>query len=262
MENTMRTFHNPEFGELGILLIGDNAYFPATECARLLGYSDPYDAIRWHTKGSVKRRVPTSGGVQEIKLIPEGDLYRLIIHSRLPSSERFEAWVFEEVLPCIRKTGLFATDDMVERLISDPDLGIRLLKAYKDERYRRRRLESESLKKDRIIRAMTPKASYYDLVLQNRSVIPISKIAKDYGMSGKAFNLLLHELGVQYRMGDTWLLYQHLAGLGYTQSRTHIVDAGRSSMRTCWTQKGRLFLYDLLKNQRGILPLIERSAST
>lgn len=261
MDNTMQIFRNPEFGELGISFIGDSAYFPATECARLLGYSDPYDAIRRHTKGSVKRRVPTSGGVQEIKLIPEGDLYRLIIHSRLPSSDRFEAWVFEEVLPSIRKTGLYASDDLVERLIGDPELGIRLLQAFKEEREKRRRLESESVKKDRVIRDLTPKASYYDLVLQNRSVIPISKIAKDYGMSGKAFNLLLHELGVQYRMGDTWLLYQHLAGLGYTQSRTHIVDAGRSTLRTCWTQKGRLFLYELLKNQRGILPLIERGVS-
>ena len=260
MEN-MRIFRNPEFGELGISFIGDSAYFPATECARLLGYSDPYDAIRRHTKGSVKRRVPTSGGVQEIKLIPEGDLYRLIIHSRLPSSERFEAWVFEEVLPSIRKTGLYASDDLVERLIGDPELGIRLLQAFKEEREKRRRLEAKAVQQAQIIRTLEPKASYYDLVLQNRSVIPISKIAKDYGMSGKAFNLLLHELGVQYRMGDTWLLYQHLAGLGYTQSRTHIVDAGRSTLRTCWTQKGRLFLYDLLKNQRGILPLIERGVS-
>ena len=253
MDNTMRIFRNPEFGELGVSFIGDSAYFPATECARLLGYSDPYDAIRRHTKGSVKRRVLTNGGDQEIKLISEGDLYRLIIQSKLPSSERFEAWVFEEVLPSIRKTGLYATDDLVERLIRDPDLGIRLLLEYKEEREKRRRLEAESVKKDRVIRALEPKASYYDLVLQNRSVVAVSKIAKDYGMSGKSFNLLLHELGVQYRMGDTWLLYQHYAGLGYTQSRTHIVDAGRSAMRTCWTQKGRLFLYNLLKNQRGIL---------
>ncbi|HRY14115.1 MAG TPA: phage antirepressor KilAC domain-containing protein, partial [Syntrophomonadaceae bacterium] len=89
-----------------------------------------------------------------------------------------------------------------------------------------------------------------------------SKIAKDYGMSGKAFNKLLHELGVQYKMGDTWLLYQQYADQGYTQSRTHAIDAEKSRMHTYWTQKGRLFLYDLLKNRRGLLPMIERNGKT
>jgi phage antirepressor YoqD-like protein len=103
-----------------------------------------------------------------------------------------------------------------------------------------------------------PKASYYDLILQNKSLVPISKIAKDYGMSGRAFNKLLHELGVQYKMGNCWLLYQEYADQGYTQSKTHAIDAERSVMHTYWTQKGRLFIYDLLKNKKGILPVIER----
>jgi phage antirepressor YoqD-like protein len=113
-----------------------------------------------------------------------------------------------------------------------------------------------------IIGELRPKASYYDLILQNKSLVPISKIAKDYGMSGKAFNKLLHELGVQYKMGDTWLLYQQYADQGYTQSRTHAIDAEKSRMHTYWTQKGRLFLYDLLKNRRGLLPMIERNSKT
>jgi len=89
----------------------------------------------------------------------------------------------------------------------------------------------------------------------------IFKIAKDYGMSGRAMNKLLHDLGVQYKMGDTWLLYQKYANMGYTQSKTHAIDAERSVMHTYWTQKGRLFLYDLLKNKRNLLPMIERTKS-
>jgi phage antirepressor YoqD-like protein len=79
---------------------------------------------------------------------------------------------------------------------------------------------------------LKPKASYYDLILQNKSLVPISKIAKDYGMSGRAFNKLLHDLGVQYKMGNCWLLYQEYADQGYTQSKTHAIDAERSVMHT------------------------------
>ena len=107
------------------------------------------------------------------------------------------------------------------------------------------------------IAEMQPKASYYDLILQNKNTVPITQIAKDYGMSGRKFNELLHERGVQYKFRKTWLLYQHYAECGYTQSRTYAIDESRSVMHTYWTQKGRLFLYDLLKNE-GILPVIEQ----
>ncbi|MGE9304018.1 phage antirepressor KilAC domain-containing protein [Mediterraneibacter faecis] len=107
------------------------------------------------------------------------------------------------------------------------------------------------------IAEMQPKASYYDLILQNKNTVPITQIAKDYGMSGRKFNELLHELGVQYKFRKTWLLYQHYAECGYTQSCTYAIDESRSVMHTYWTQKGRLFLYDLLKSE-GILPVIEQ----
>ena len=107
------------------------------------------------------------------------------------------------------------------------------------------------------IAEMQPKASYYDLILQNKNTVPITQIAKDYGMSGRKFNQLLHDFGIQYKFRKTWLLYQQYAECGYTQSRTYAIDENRSVMHTYWTQKGRLFLYDLLKNE-GILPVIEQ----
>ena len=79
-------------------------------------------------------------------------------------------------------------------------------------------------------------------------------------MSGRAFNKMLHELGIQYKLRETWLLYQDYANQGYTQSRTHAIDANRSVMHTYWTQNGRLFLYDLLRSKRSLLPVIERGA--
>lgn len=273
MTNNLQVFNNTEFGELGVLVIDGKEYFPASECARILGYSNPRDAILRHCKpeGVVKHDgvslttnqygISTEQMVEKT-YITEGNLYRLIIRSKLPAAERFERWIFDEVLPTIRKHGLYATEKVLDEILADPDYGIRLFSELKAERQRRKALELENAQHKQIIGELRPKASYYDLILQNKSLVPISKIAKDYGMSGKAFNKLLHELGVQYKMGDTWLLYQQYADQGYTQSRTHAIDAEKSRMHTYWTQKGRLFLYDLLKNRRGLLPMIERNGKT
>lgn len=136
-------------------------------------------------------------------------------------------------------------------------LAIAALTQLKEERERRKQLECQTLIQRQQIAEMQPKASYYDLILQNKNTVPITQIAKDYGMSGRKFNELLHELGVQYKFRKTWLLYQQYAECGYTQSRTYAIDENRSVMHTYWTQKGRLFLYDLLKSE-GILPVIEQ----
>ncbi len=114
--NDIKVFSNTEFGELGVMLIDGKEYFPATQCAKILGYSNPYDAIKRHCKGDgvVKREGVsyttnqhniTTQQVTEIKYINEGNLYRLIVSSKLPAAEKFERWVFDEVLPSIRRTG-------------------------------------------------------------------------------------------------------------------------------------------------------------
>jgi len=138
---------------------------------------------------------------------------------------------------------------------------IAVLQELKAQRERTKALQLTAAVQKQQIAELQPKASYYDLILQNKNTVPVTQIAKDYGMSGRAFNKLLHELGIQYKLRETWLLYQDYANQGYTQSRTHAIDADRSVMHTYWTQKGRLFLYDLLKSRRGILPVIERGAA-
>jgi len=226
----LQVFRNTEFGELKVLVIDGKEYFPATDCARMLGYSNPHKAVIDHCRYLTKREVPhpqNSEKTININYIPEGDLYRLIVKSQLPAAERFEKWVFDEVLPTIRKHGIYATDKVIEEMISNPEYGIKLFTELKAERDRRKALEVENAKHRQIISELKPKASYYDLILQNKSLVPISKIAKDYGMSGRAFNKLLHELGIQYKMGNCWLLYQEYADQGYTQSKTHAIDAER-----------------------------------
>jgi len=251
-QNQIQQFHSAEFGALDILMIGDKPYFPATECATILGYTKPHNAIARHCAHSLKQGVSVvtanqygASGEKTVDktFIPEGDLYRLIIRSKLPAAEQFELWVFDEVLPCIRKHGAYITPEMLEEMIRDPEYNETLLNALREER--------------EYNVALAPRARYCDQILKCRNVIPVTLIAKDYGLSAQSFNNLLYDLGIQYRMAGTWLLYQSIAGLGYTKTRTYHINEKTAAMHTCWTQKGRLFLYETLK-EYGILPLMEK----
>lgn len=194
-----------------------------------------------------------SGQNREAWFLTENGLYEVLMQSRKPLAKKFKKKV-KEILKSIRKHGLYAIDDLLE----NPDMAIAALQKLKEERQLRLQAQEEVAQKNQIIQELQPKATYYDLVLQNKSLVAISVIAKDYGMSAKKMNKILHELKIQFKQGNTWLLYQKYAGKGYTQSKTHTIDADYSKMHTYWTQKGRLFLYDLLKNKKGILPLIEQ----
>ena len=114
----LKVFKSTEFGELGVMTVNGKEYFPATQCAKLLGYAKPADAIRKHCKGVHKMETPTAGGIQQVNYIPEGDLYRLIVSSKLPAAEKFESWVFDEVLPSIRQTGGYGQNIDLEKIIS------------------------------------------------------------------------------------------------------------------------------------------------
>ena len=114
--NELKVFSNTEFGELGVMIIDGKEFFPATQCAMLLGYKNPQEAIRDKCKGVRKTLTPTNGGTQTVNYIPEGDLYRLIVSSKLPAAEQFERWVFDDVLPSIRRTGGYTPN--VEEIIA------------------------------------------------------------------------------------------------------------------------------------------------
>lgn len=143
----------------------------------------------------------------------------------------------------------------LERRWNSPEMVMKRAMDYLNQRIEK--LQTENLVLTQQNNELKPKATYYDMVLQNKSLLSVSKIAKDYGMSARALNKKLHELGVQYKQGDIWLLYAKYQDKGYTQTTTHVIDADHSRVTTKWTQKGRLFIYELLK-QHGILPLIER----
>jgi prophage antirepressor-like protein len=117
----MMVFNSPEFGDIGILEENGKLYFPAIECARLLKYANPYDAVRRHTKGIVKHDILTNGGKQEVSFVSEPNLYRLIAHSKLPAAARFEAWIYEDIVPLIRRHGFYMTEKVALEALETPE---------------------------------------------------------------------------------------------------------------------------------------------
>ena len=125
--NELQVFKNQEFGEVRSTEIDGNIYFVGKDIASALGYISPKDAITRHCKGALKRRLPTSSGKQLMSVIPEGDLYRLVVNSRLPSAEKFEKWVFDDVLPAIRKTGKYETPAVRQRSLGEINSAARII---------------------------------------------------------------------------------------------------------------------------------------
>ena len=258
--SNLTIFENKNFGTVRTIEENSKVLFCGTDVASSLGYTNPQKAIKDHCKkdGVTFRSVIDSlGRTQQAKFISEGNLYRLISHSKLPAAEQFEKWIFDEVLPSIRKHGLYATD----QLLNNPDLAIAAFTALKEEREKRKALEARVAIQNQQIVEMKPKASYYDLVLNCKDLVAISVIAKDYGWSAKRMNRYLNDKGIQFRQGSIWLLYQKYAEQGYTSTKTHSYNGKDGTVHTrphtYWTQKGRLFIYSLLKAD-GILPTIEK----
>lgn len=257
----LQVFKNAEFGSVRTVMIENEPYFVGKDVAEILGYADPNKALAMHVdeEDKLNDKTALSLGQRGGWLINESGLYSLILSSRLPAAKRFKRWVTSEVLPAIRKHGVYAVDEMLE----NPDALIKALQAYKAERQQRIALEEENAVQKQQLAEMQPKASYYDVVLNCKTLVPVSVIAKDYGWSATKMNRYLKSKGIQYKQGDIWLIYQKYAEKGYTSTKTHSYPANdgtvHSKVHTYWTQKGRLFIYELMKSD-GKLPLVEQEA--
>lgn len=252
----LKIFENQEFGKIRAVEIDGEPWLVGKDVAEALGYKNTRQAIATNVDEEDRgvHSVDTPSGVQEMTVINESGLYSLVLSSKLPTAKKFKRWVTSEVLPSIRRTGGYIL----------PRDYPSALRALADSEERRMALEVENAQQRQMLAEYNPKVSYYDIVLQTPDVLPITTIAKDYGKSGRWMNQKLHELGVQYKQGKVWLLYQEYAEQGYTKTKTETYldrdGAEHSTVHTYWTQKGRLFLYDLLK-EHGIVPLIEMEAA-
>ena len=171
--NELTIFTSEEFGQVRTVAIKEKTYFSARDVASALGYADTAQAVRTHCKGVVGITTPTNGGKQLVKFIPEGDVYRLIVKSTLPKAEKFETWVFDEVIPSIRKHGLYAMDD----LINNPDLAIKALTALKEEREKNAKLAA-------VNEELKPKAEIADAITGSPYTISVGEMAKILNQNG------------------------------------------------------------------------------
>ena len=252
MNNQLQVFENEEFGKVRVLEIDGQPWFVGKDVTDILGYGNGSRDINRHVDAEDRRNY--RNGTSEINnrgitIISESGLYALILSSKLPSAKRFKRWVTSEVLPTIRKHGAYLTDAVLEDAIKSQEFAFELLRKLQAEKGKTAALLDQ-------MEVLIPKARYCDTVLMSGGVVPVSIIAKDYGMSAMEFNRLLHHLGIQFKLGGAWLLYSRYQNKGYTKSRTFCIPDGIGIVHTYWTQKGRLFLYDFLCGC-GIHPLDE-----
>lgn len=174
----IQIFSNPQFGEIRTA-IGENGepMFCLADVAKALGYSRPADAVSTHCKGVSILPTPTNGGVQQIKFGKEGDVYRLVMKSKLPEAGAFQDWVCDEVLPSIRKHGIYATPQTIDNLLADPDNAIKVFQTLKEERQLRQIAEAK-------IEADAPKVLFADAVVGSKSTCLIGELAKIISQNG------------------------------------------------------------------------------
>jgi len=255
---SLQTFEHQDFGKVRVIEIDGQPWFVGREIAGILGYGEGKksssalnNAVNVHVDAEDKgvTKLMTPGGRQNVVIINESGLYSLILSSKLSQAKSFKRWVTSEVLPCIRRHGAYATKDTLENFKGNPQFAEALIDALAEEHSKNVALANK-------VNELSPRAHYCDMVLLSDQAIPTSIIAKDYGMTAMYLNSLLYDLGIQYKVGGTWVLYQAYANKGYMKSRTFYKPAGESVIHGYWTQKGRQFIYDALALV-GILPLAE-----
>lgn len=249
MDNMVKTFVNEEFGSVRTIEENGKVLFCGSDVAKALGYRRPKDAINAHCKGAVKRRLLTNGGAQEMKMISEGDVYRLISHSRLPSAEKFESWIFDDVLPTIRRTGGY---------VASEDMFIENYLPFLDEPYKNLfRLQMTFISKlNERIRNDKPLVDFALHVADSEDLIDMNAMAKL--AADKNFNIgrtrlfrWLKEMGV---LMPNNLPYQRYIDRRYfvvKESVFEVEGMKKTYRQTFVTGKGQLFIIGLLRKYYG-----------
>lgn len=258
--NELKIFENQEFGKIRSVMVNNEPYFVAKDVCDILEIKNTTMAINRLDEDEVTKF--NLGGLSgETNIVNEYGLYNLILASRKPEAKAFKKWITHEVIPAIRKTGGYIAG---EESMTEDELVLKAINVLqiKVENYRlqNQKLLEDNNKKEQIIGELKPKADYTDRILQCDDLIKVNVIACDYGFSAREFNKLLNKFGIQYKQGKDWLLFSNHRGQGYTQTKTfeftHKDGTKGSRPNMMWTQKGRLFLYNFLK-EKGIYPRME-----
>ena len=200
--NELQIFNNEEFGSVRTVTKDGKTYFVGNDVAKALGYSETAKAIRTHCKGVSEMDIPTNGGIQTMKMITEGDIYRLVIKSQLPQAEKFESWVFDNVIPSIRKNGGYIANQ--EQMTPEQIVANALIVA-----------QNIISQKDRQIEEMKPKAEFFDAVADSKTAISMNEVAKVLNIKGYGRNNLFEFLR-ENKVLDRWNVpYQRYVDNGW-----------------------------------------------
>ena len=236
--NQMEIFKNPEFGSIRTFEQDGKVLFCGLDIAVALGYSNPRDALRRHCKGVVKRDTLTEGGPQQLSFIPEGDVYRLIVHSKLPSAERFERWVFDEVLPSIRKHGAYITREKLWEIATSPEALMNLCSDLLTEREKNAALREENA-------MLEGKAAFYDLFIDLKHSTNLRTTAKELVVPERRFVRFLLEQRFVYRAPSGNVLpYAKPANDGLFTVKDYC-NHGHTGSYTLVTPQGKLYFAQL-----------------
>lgn len=231
--NEVKLFESKEFGQVRTIIIDNEPYFVGKDVAEALGYAEPRSAVSKKVEECDRgvAEMETPSGKQNMTIINESGLYALIFGSKLESAKRFKHWVTSEVLPSIRKHGIYATDNVIDNILNNPDFGIELLTKLKEERSAR--VEAE--KKNAILTHVN-------------KTYTMTEIAKELNLkSATELNKILADKHIQYKVNNTWVFYSDYSNLGYEDIKQEVLDNGHVIYHRKITQIGRAFILGLFK---------------
>jgi toxin-antitoxin system, toxin component, bro family len=239
----LQIFNNDRFGQVRIVPVDGELMFVAKDvcdCLEITKHRDAISRLDSDERGSVK--LDTPGGKQDIAAINEYGLYNLVLSSRKPEAKEFKRWITHDVIPAIRKTGSYSM--VIPQTLPEA------LRAYADEVESHNVTKAIVAQQEQQIAEFKPVKDYVDKILSSKSCLAITQIAADYGLSAQELNKILHEAGLQRKVGDQWILYKQHMAKGFTKSETFTFcrSDGRldSKITTKWTQKGRLEIHSIL----------------
>lgn len=239
----LQIFNNDRFGQVRIIPVDGELMFVAKDvcdCLEITKHRDAISRLDSDERGSVK--LDTPGGKQDIAAINEYGLYNLVLSSRKPEAKEFKRWITHDVIPAIRKTGSYSM--VIPKILPEA------LRAYADEVESHNATKAIVAQQEQQIAEFKPVKDYVDKILSSKSCLAITQIAADYGLSAQELNKILHEAGLQRKVGDQWILYKQHMAKGFTKSETFTFcrSDGRldSKITTKWTQKGRLEIHSIL----------------
>lgn len=269
----IQVFNSTMFGEIRTIIKDDGeCFFVASDVAKALGYAVPQKAVLDHCKHCSKMEHPYNKGTY-MNIIPESDMYRLTMKSKLPNAELFQDWVCEEVIPAIRKTGGYISthqDDTPEEImaraltiaqatLSKREERLKQLEAQTEQQQATIKIQTEEIKKS------APKVSYYDNHLQSVNTLTSTQVAKQIGMDAEKLHRKMKEIGILYKQSGQWILHAPYStwGLHSTRTQTYTRSDGSTgtSVYTVWTTKGVRFIIALYENEWNVKKAIKQIKS-